>query len=404
MKATLSKNILPIMAASSFDFSVNAAVSKWISSIVFVFFRVRAPLFFVFVEIATSANTKSPKSSSSPSQLSPVTRVSTRTSPSLQKTITEPYSATTCELKILNRNKLQWHLHDRRCPRCLQFFSLVSSIDNNNIALDKFKHVLAVDCVHFIFYNECSPNYSPLFFIFITIATSANTQSLLLSLFLEDKFNFNDESACDGSTCACEKGQTKLTVEVKTDVFSWETAYEIKNSAGVVVIQNDEFDDTNTFTTSYCLHGCDGYSFTMLAPLRNGNGNNGYYKLTINDDSTNAYTGGTGTFSEEIVVLSDEFTCPAVTSTSGPEEGVSERPVVSALILLRVWCVVSLFVLSHIAFRRMESLKKWNDAIDDILTTSLFYSYYLFISLASLTTVRWRLVPVKPPHTETESL
>ena len=140
-----------------------------------------------------------------------------------------------------------------------------------------------------------------------------------------ENFNFNLESACDGdvSSCACEEGQTKLTVEVKIcdSLYSYnqdfETAFEIKDSTGQVVIQNDKFNNNDIDTTSYCLHGCDDYSFTMIDRGRNGIYGDGYYKLTINDATANTYTGGTGVFYKEIVVLSDEFTCPAVTEGGG---------------------------------------------------------------------------------------
>ena len=130
-----------------------------------------------------------------------------------------------------------------------------------------------------------------------------------------ERFNFNLESPCVGDSCACEQGQTKLTVKVKTDRWEYETSYEVKNAQGVVVIQNDKFDDSTINTASYCLHGCVGYFFIMKD--RAGDGiDNGYYNLTINDDTARTYTGGNnGQFFSEVVDLGTNLLCPSQTQS-----------------------------------------------------------------------------------------
>ena len=135
----------------------------------------------------------------------------------------------------------------------------------------------------------------------------------------------------------CKKGQTKLTVEVKTDLFPIENSYEVKNPAGHIVIHNHEFFSNDINTVSYCIKGCDGYLFTMMDSYGDGMtcsiyiytegicvGENGYYNITINDDTANTYTGGTSYFYEDTVRLSmNNGACIVVPPPDVPSESPS---------------------------------------------------------------------------------
>ena len=119
---------------------------------------------------------------------------------------------------------------------------------------------------------------------------------------------------------ACGEGQTKLTVDVKTDYCgNSDNSYEITNAEGVVVFEKARltFADGFLHSDTYCLAGCVGYKFTMIDLAQDGFGcGGGYYSLTINDNTANTYTGGNnGEFAEEVIDLGTVLPCTSLSKS-----------------------------------------------------------------------------------------
>ena len=82
------------------------------------------------------------------------------------------------------------------------------------------------------------------------------------------------------TTKSCLSDQRSVVIQIKTDMFGWETSWVLKGNG--VTKRSPVYDSNELYTHKYCLdRGI--YRFTMKDKFNDGLKNGGYYKVFVHD-------------------------------------------------------------------------------------------------------------------------
>ena len=123
-----------------------------------------------------------------------------------------------------------------------------------------------------------------------TNSTSSNDGMLSLVLGEDSNEITTDDGSSDVTRTAnrsqndsCPSDQRAVVIQIKTDLFGWETSWVLKGNG--VTKRSPSYESNKVYTHEYCLD-IGMYQFIMKDKFNDGLKNGGYYKVFVQDDQS----------------------------------------------------------------------------------------------------------------------